>query len=362
MLRMIPVGWVLWLSLLMVTTSCFRPDPYVEEIRRRADAGDPMAQYDLGVMYYYGNWVKQDYEEAFRWFMNSAEKGYAVAQHSVSICYFQGDGTCQDFAKAVQYMRMSAEQGYCKAMLCYGCLLSEGVGVKKDRNEAMRLFEKASGYNALAMFFLGKLFLEEMDGGADKSKALFWMRRAAYYGVPEAQFELGMWYSEGKLLNRNREQAGRWFRKASAQGLQPAIQRESQVDRFLLTLTQKQEPVTDKTYLLRLPEEKDLGVESVALYQQGFKALFGIDGEQNNTVAINSLMLSTLKGNKSAKILLAYCYATGTATLKSPDSAVFLFVGKGRIQYSDFGGQNTIDFEIFPDGTFSKDMAWKKTE
>ena len=345
---------------LMVMASCLRPEPYAEEIIRRADAGDPMAQNDLGAMYYYGNWVKQDYEEALRWFMKSAEREYAAAQFSVGFCYLKGQGAHQDLAKAVEYMRKAADQGYSQAVLILGCLTLEGVGVEKDRQKAVRLLEKAAGLGFLeAMFILGKYYLEE--DGENESKALDHIKRAAYYGMPEAQFQLGMWYSEGKLLNRNREQAGRWFRKAFAQGLKPAYQEQSYVDRYLLALIQKQEPVTDKTYLLRLPEEKDLGVESIALYQQGFKTLFGIDEEQNNTKAINSLMLSTLKGNKSAKMLLSYCYATGTATLKSPENAILLFVGKGRIQYSDCGGQNNINFEIFPDGTFSKDMSWQRT-
>ena len=43
-----------------------------------------MAQYDLGTFYYNGSWVNQNREEAFQWFMKSADNGYAIAQFSVS--------------------------------------------------------------------------------------------------------------------------------------------------------------------------------------------------------------------------------------------------------------------------------------
>lgn len=319
-----------------------------------------MAQYDLGTFYYNGSWVNQNREEAFQWFMKSADNGYAIAQFSVSLCYFKGDGTNRNFAKAVEYMRKSAEQGYSKAVFNYGCLVLEGVGVRQNVREAVCWLEKAAGQGFVeAGFILGDLFFDDMEEG-DESKALYWIKRAAYHGMPEAQFRLGMWYAEGNILKRDREQAGRWFRKAFDQGLFPAIQKESFVRSYLISLTQIREPITNKTYLLRLPKEEELGVESVVLYQQGFKALFGIGVEQNNTEAINSLMLSTLKENKSAKILLSYCCATGTGTLKSPDKAVYLFVGKGRIQYPDYGGMNTINFEIFEDGTFEGKSSWTK--
>ena len=351
------------LLLLAVMVSCVFPDgenDYVKGIRSRAEWGDKMAQYDLGTKYYYGSGVRQDYEEAFRWFMKSADKEYAIAQYSVGFCYFKGNGVHRDPVKAVEYIRMSADQGYPKAVFDYGCMVLEGVGVKKNKREAVGLLEKAAGLQYLgAMYILGTFYLNDAEE-RNESKALYWIKRAAYHGMPEAQFQLGNWYAKGDLLKQDREQAVRWFQKAYTQGFNPAIQDESFVRSFLIFLTQKQEPITEKRYLLRLPEEKELEVESVALYQQGFKALFGLGVEQNNAEAINCLMLSTLKGNKSAKMLLSYCCATGTGTLKSPDKAVYLFVGKGRIQYPDYGGLNTIDFEIFKDGTFEGKSSWKK--
>ena len=107
-------------------------------------------------------------------------------------------------------------------------------------------------------------------------------------------------------------------------------------------------------------EKQDIDSESKALYQQGFNSLFNSNPALSNQEAINCLIRSTIKGNKSAKILLSYCYVTGTGVLPDPSAASFLFVGKGKIKYPDSGGTTTIDFEIFNDGSFSKSINWKK--
>ena len=42
----------------------------------RAQAGDAQAQFDLGVMYFYGEGVRQDREKAVYWYCKAAEQGY----------------------------------------------------------------------------------------------------------------------------------------------------------------------------------------------------------------------------------------------------------------------------------------------
>ena len=43
--------------------------------RRHAEQGDDRAQIYLGVMYYDGDWVSQDYAESVKWFRRAADKG-----------------------------------------------------------------------------------------------------------------------------------------------------------------------------------------------------------------------------------------------------------------------------------------------
>ncbi len=50
-----------------------------------AIAGDPRAQYHLGEMYYQGQGVSKNHDEAFKWFSKAAEQGYNPAKFKVQI-------------------------------------------------------------------------------------------------------------------------------------------------------------------------------------------------------------------------------------------------------------------------------------
>ncbi len=47
----------------------------LREFRSLAELGDAVAQYSLGLMYYHGRGVPQDYAEAAKWYRKAAERG-----------------------------------------------------------------------------------------------------------------------------------------------------------------------------------------------------------------------------------------------------------------------------------------------
>ena len=70
--------WLTWLvpAILFVTLGSIS-----------AEQGDAVAQYSLGVVYYSGDSVPQDYEKAFEWFTKSAEQDDARAQNDLGAMY-----------------------------------------------------------------------------------------------------------------------------------------------------------------------------------------------------------------------------------------------------------------------------------
>ena len=74
-------------------------------------SGNDSEQYNLGLCYYYGRGVPQDYEKAVKWFRKAAEYGNAGAQYSLGDCYYYGNGVPQDYGKAVEWFRKAARQG-----------------------------------------------------------------------------------------------------------------------------------------------------------------------------------------------------------------------------------------------------------
>jgi uncharacterized protein len=79
-----------------------------------------------------------------------AEQGEAVAQRNLGRKYRQGDGvprnsteTTKDFAEAVKWWRMAADQGDAEAQFWLGWKYLEGEGVTKDDAEAVKWWRMA---------------------------------------------------------------------------------------------------------------------------------------------------------------------------------------------------------------------------
>ena len=52
-----------------------------------AEQGSAQAQYNLALMYNFGQGVPQDYKEAVKWYRLSAEQGVAQAQYNLGVMY-----------------------------------------------------------------------------------------------------------------------------------------------------------------------------------------------------------------------------------------------------------------------------------
>ena len=64
----------------------------IEEIKRKANAGDAEAQYNLGVAYQNGQGVPKNHIEAAKWFRKAAEQKHAKAQNLLGAMYRDGQG------------------------------------------------------------------------------------------------------------------------------------------------------------------------------------------------------------------------------------------------------------------------------
>ena len=117
----------------------------LKEWKPLAEQGYAFAQYNLGILYEYGNGVPKDYAEAVKWYRLSAEQGYAISQYSLGLMYRNGYGVLKDKAEAVKWWRLSAEQGYVYAQGILGIMYELGEDVLKDNITAHMWYNIASG-------------------------------------------------------------------------------------------------------------------------------------------------------------------------------------------------------------------------
>lgn len=80
----------------------------VEQWRPLAARGDPKAQTALGLAYYHGQGVPQDYGEAAALYRQAAEQGYPYAQGLLGYLYFIGQGVYQDYMEAHFWLNLAA--------------------------------------------------------------------------------------------------------------------------------------------------------------------------------------------------------------------------------------------------------------
>jgi TPR repeat protein len=69
------------------------------------------AQYNLGLIYYQGRRVDQDFKQAINWFTKAAEQGRAKAQFNLGLMYSLGLGVIQDKVYAHMWFNISASNG-----------------------------------------------------------------------------------------------------------------------------------------------------------------------------------------------------------------------------------------------------------
>jgi hypothetical protein len=67
-----------------------------------------VAQRFLGLRYYRGRGVKQDYAEALRWYRKAADQGDADAQFSLGFEHYEGRKVAKDNVAALMWMILAS--------------------------------------------------------------------------------------------------------------------------------------------------------------------------------------------------------------------------------------------------------------
>jgi len=116
---------------------------------------------------------KGDFETALHEFTAAAEEGLDLAQYNLAILYFTGQGVKQDAAKAFRWTEAAALQGHVAAQFNLGNLYYAGNGVEADPDKAVEMFEGAArAGHANAALILANM---HADGelAADEERGLF---------------------------------------------------------------------------------------------------------------------------------------------------------------------------------------------
>jgi len=107
---------------------------------QKAAAGYPDAQFEIGYKYYTGNHgvTQPDYAKALEWYKKAADSGYAEANYKIGIMYQYGEGVKQDEVKALEYFHKGVATGCRISKGKVDWMHRNGKGIEKDEDVCQR--------------------------------------------------------------------------------------------------------------------------------------------------------------------------------------------------------------------------------
>lgn len=184
-----------------------KSDKTVDELYERAMAFDALS----------------DGTNAFKYFLQAAELGHAEAQMKVGVSYYAGYGVPQNFKKAVEWYLKAIDNGNDDAGFFLAVCYLNGEGVIKDTRKAIQIWtELASRGHIRSQHNLGDCYDQGLYVDKNPETAFYWYEKAAKQGYPDSQFKIGWCYFTGNGTSKNPNLCFEWIAKGAAQNHAPS--------------------------------------------------------------------------------------------------------------------------------------------
>lgn len=300
----------------------------VAEIRLAAEQGNFQASHRLGNMYFAGEGVEKDEDEATRWWLVAdrqhhdanvfaAMDGDAEAQYHLALAYVWGSCATDENSEehnqneARKWCRMAAEQGHAEAQYDLGMLYAEpSFLLPADAEECQKWIRMAAGQGLVeAMHRLASMCEKGLDGTPqDFVEAVKWYRLAAEQGDQNSMFQLGRLYAHGRPgVPQDDEEAANWY----------CLCFDSSLESFI--------PGTDQEELKRYQLLAARGY-SESQYDLGRRYEQGLGVERDFIEAAKWYRLSADQGNALAQFSLGFLYAEGKGVSQDDERAAELYM------------------------------------
>jgi TPR repeat protein len=101
----------------------------IELLKERAENNDSEASYKL---YFFYNFYAYDYNQAIKWLKKAAEQGKPIAQYNLAKTYEMGWGVSKDYTEAIKWYEKAVFSGEKEGSTKLVDFYLNGKGVKKD--------------------------------------------------------------------------------------------------------------------------------------------------------------------------------------------------------------------------------------
>ncbi|KAI8886566.1 HCP-like protein [Backusella circina FSU 941] len=184
-----------------------------------ANNDDSRAQYRLGLMYEEGKGVEKNLEKALSYYLQAHKNGNSNATYSLAQIYLNGNGVNQDLTKAFFLFTEASEMGHIQA---HKALKLSNSSL---HNNSLKMLENIGGSgNVATQYQLGIFYQMENDTLSFK-----WFTLAARGGISDAHHILGIFYQEGRGIDRDYSRAMEFYEEATSKDHEEAMYRLAQM-------------------------------------------------------------------------------------------------------------------------------------
>ena len=121
-----------------------------------------------------------------------ANAGDPLAQHELGLRFLMGEGVPADTAQAIYWIKKAADHNLTSAKYNYAILLINGIGVQWNPFEAFKLFQSAANDGMVqAQYVVGILYTDNLTVNRDYNLAYYWIKKAADNDYEPAQKIVG---------------------------------------------------------------------------------------------------------------------------------------------------------------------------
>ncbi|WP_133126756.1 tetratricopeptide repeat protein [Legionella nagasakiensis] len=201
-------------------------DDYQQALQKyeiAASQGEPVAQFDLGLIYEQGKGRPIDFERAKEFYIQAANQGHTQAMVQLAGLYFNGLVGPRDEQQALHWYNIAAEAGDHEALYQLGLLSETGVAVKLDFTEAVNYYQQSAAKgNTKATLALARMYQYGLGIEKNNQQAAELYKKLASLDNPYAQYQLATFYYEGTAGERLPEQGKQLLQQAQKNGSQQA--------------------------------------------------------------------------------------------------------------------------------------------
>lgn len=164
-----------WLIIIFIAVICF--SNYAQDTTQSLAFKNKRPQQHAP--YFYRPDLAYQIWQKFR-LTQEANAGDLLAQHELGLRFLLGEGVPADTSQAVFWIKKAADQNLTSAKYNYAILLINGIGVQWDPFNAFTLFQSAASDGMVqSQYVVGILYTDNLTVKRDYNLAYYWIKKAA---------------------------------------------------------------------------------------------------------------------------------------------------------------------------------------